>query len=86
MGTLPNKREVLQSILDKEDDPWIIMKPSRNDPTDPEDLCVFQNPARWKEARVEIPISWFLNQEFEQIERVVLDAIEHAELGYKYTD
>jgi hypothetical protein len=85
MGMLPNKREVLQSILDKEDDLWIIMKPSRNDPTDPENLCVFQNPGRWQEARVEIPMSWFLNQELEKIESAVLDAIEHAESGYKYT-
>ena len=66
MGTLPNKREVLQSILDQQDDLWIIMKPSRNDPIDPEDLCVFQNPGRWKKARVEIPMSWFLNQELEK--------------------
>jgi hypothetical protein len=85
MGMLPNKREVLQSILDKEYDLWIIMKPSRNDPTDPEDLCVFQNPRRWQEARVEIPMSWFLNPELEKIESAVLDAIEHAESGYKYT-
>jgi hypothetical protein len=61
------------------------MKPSRNDPIDPEDLCVFQNPGRWKEARVEIPMSWFLNQELEKIEKAVLDAIEHAESGYRYT-
>jgi hypothetical protein len=45
------------------------MKPSRNDPIDPEDLCVFQNPGRWKEARVEIPMSWFLNQELEKSKR-----------------
>ena len=56
MATLSNKREILQAILDKEDDLWIIMKPSRNDPADPEDLCIFQSPRRWKEARVEIPM------------------------------
>lgn len=85
MLTLPNKREILQSILDTEDDLWIIMKPSRTDPTDPEDLCIFQNPGRYKEARVEIPLSWFLNQETEKIQSAVLDAIEHAEFGYRYT-
>jgi hypothetical protein len=85
MGTLPNKRAVLQSILDKEDGLWIIMKPSRNDPADPDDLCVFQNPGKWREARVDIPMSWFVNQEFEKIENAVLDAIENAETGYKYT-
>jgi hypothetical protein len=85
MGTLVNKREVLQSILDKEDDFWIIMKPSRNHPTDPDDLCIFQNPAQYKEARVEIPTRWFMNNEFDKIESTVLDAIEHAVFGYKYT-
>lgn len=85
MGTLLNKREVLQSILDKEDDFWIIMKPSRNYPTDPDDLCVFQNPAQYKEARAEIPTQWFMEEAFDKIESTVLDAIEHAVLGYKYT-
>jgi hypothetical protein len=85
MVVWPNKREILQSILDEEDDLWIIMKPSRNNPTDPEQLCVFQNPGQWKEARAEIPTSWFLNREFEKIETAVRHAIEHAESGYKYT-
>ncbi len=61
------------------------MKPSRTDPTDPEDLYIFQNPGRYKEARVEIPLSWFLNQEIEKIQSAVVDAIEHAEFGYRYT-
>jgi len=60
MGTLPNKREILESIIDEQDDFWIIMKPSRNNPTDPDYLCVLQNPAEYKEARVEIPTAWFL--------------------------
>jgi hypothetical protein len=30
-------------------------------------------------------MSWFLNQELEKIEKAVLDAIEHAESGYRYT-
>lgn len=85
MGVPPNKREVLQTIIDKEDGLWIIMKPSRSDPADPEDLCVFQNPRRWTEARVDIPTSWFMNQEFEKIESAVLDAIENAKSGYKYS-
>ena len=84
MGTLPNKRQILQSIIDKENDDWIIMKPSRNDPTDPEYLCIFQNPAEYKEARVEIPTPWFIDEQFAKIESAVLDAIQHAELGYKF--
>ena len=34
MGILPNKRQILESIIDEQDDFWIIMKPSRNNPTD----------------------------------------------------
>jgi hypothetical protein len=85
MEALLNKREVLQSILDKEDDFWIIMKPSRNHPADPDDLCIFQNPAQYKEARVEIPTRWFMDKALDKIESTVLDAIEHAVFGYKYT-
>lgn len=85
MITPPNKREILQLILDKQDDLWITMKPSRRDPADPECLCIFQNPGRWQEARVEIPVAWFLNQELEKIESAVLEALEHAGSGYKYT-
>ena len=85
MGTRLNKRDVLRSILDKEDDLWIVMKPSRNHPTDPDDLCIFQNPARYKEARVQIPAQWFMDEAFDKIEPTVMDAIEHAVFGYKYT-
>jgi len=55
------------------------MKPSRNDPADPEDLCIFQSPRRWKEARVEIPMSWVANQELDKIQSAVLEALEHAQ-------
>ena len=85
MASFSKKREILQAILDKEDDLWIIMKPSRNDPGDPEDLCIFQSPRRWKEARVEIPMSWFVNQELDKIENAVLEALEHAQSGFQYT-
>jgi len=85
VATLSNKRAVLQAILDKEDDLWIIMKPSRNDPADPEDLCIFQSPRRWKEARVEIPMSWVANQELDRIQSAVLEALEHAQSGFQYT-
>jgi hypothetical protein len=48
MGTLPNKRKILESIINEQDDFWIIMKPSRNNPTDSDYLWVFQNPAEYK--------------------------------------
>jgi len=86
MGTAMNRREILQEILDREDDLWIIMKPSRRNPADPDELCVFQNPARWKEARAEIPHGWFLEREMEKIESAVAEAIARAEQGYRFTD
>jgi len=86
METAANKREILQEILDREDDLWIIMKPSRRNPADPDDLCVFQNPARWKEAWAEIPHAWFLDREIEKIEAAVADSIARAEQGYRFTD
>ena len=86
MANLPSKREVIQEILDREDDLWIIMKPSRKNPEDTDELCVFQNPARWKEARAEIPNAWFAGPETEKIEKAVRDALERAEQGYRFPD
>jgi len=51
------KREVIQAIIDDEPEPWIIMKPSRKNPADPDPLCVFENPAEGTQAQVEIPRS-----------------------------
>lgn len=84
MGTLPKKRDILQSILDEDEDLWIIIKPSRRNPTDTDCLCVFQNPAEYKEAKVEIPTPWFQDQEFDKIEKAVRHALRRAEVGYKY--
>jgi hypothetical protein len=86
MKTAASRRQVLQEILDREDDSWIIMKPSRRNPADPDELCVFQNPARWKEAQVKIPHAWFADGEVEKIASAVADAIAHAEQGYRFTD
>ena len=85
VATLPNKREILESIINEQGDFWIIMKPSRNNPTDPDYLCVFQNPAEYKEARVEIPTAWFTDEQFDRIQSAVWHAIKFAEIGYKYT-
>jgi len=53
-------------------------------PSDPDELCVFQNPARYKEAAIEIPMRWFEDQEVEMIEQAVKDAIQRAKPGYKH--
>ena len=79
-----NKREILELILEEEEDLWIIVKPSRFNPSDPDELCVFQNPAKYKEAAIEIPMRWFQDQEVQMIEQAVKDAIQRAEPGYKH--
>jgi hypothetical protein len=80
---LPNKRETLQAIIDEEPEPWIIMKPSRQDPTDPEPLCIFENPAEQTQARVEIPLSWFQNRELARIKERIQQSLRHARATYK---
>lgn len=82
---MPNKREIFGSILDKQNDLWVNIKPSRTNPIDPDYLCVFQNPAEYKKARVEIPTGWFQDEQLDKIESAVWHAIECAESGYNYT-
>lgn len=84
METRVNKRAILQSILDREEELWIIIKPSRVDPLDPDYLCVFQNPGEHKETKTEIPTPWFQNGKLDKIEEAVHDALKRAEIGYTY--
>lgn len=77
---LPNKRELIQAIIDDESEPWIIMKPSRKDPADPEPLCIFENPAANTQARAEIPLEWFERQELGKIKDAVQQSLRHAEI------
>jgi putative phosphoribosyl transferase len=78
-GELPNKREMIQAIIDEEQEPWIIMKPSRQDPTDPEPLCIFENPAAQTQAKTEIPVAWFQNRELQKIKEAIQQSLRHAE-------
>lgn len=80
--TNKNKREMIQAVIDEEPEPWIIMKPSRQDPTDPEELCIFENPAEHTQARTEIPLEWFQNQELEKIKRAIQQSLRSAQLQY----
>ncbi|HWP58410.1 MAG TPA: hypothetical protein VNL14_11010 [Candidatus Acidoferrales bacterium] len=79
-----NKREILDAILQNEEELWIVIKPSRLNPCDPDELCVFQNPAQYKEASIEIPTRWFRDRELGMIESAVKDAIANASPGYKH--
>jgi len=76
---LPNKRAMIQTIIDDEPEPWIIMKPSRQDPTDPEPLCIFENPAADIQARVEIPLEWFESKDLDKIKQSVQKSLQQAE-------
>lgn len=83
MSEAVNKQKILQEILDQEDELWIIIKPSRLEPSDPDSLCIFQNPAKYKEARADIPTAWFRDGgEFNKIEEAVWTALSHAEERY----
>ena len=77
------KRKILENIIEKEQDPWVIMKPSRFEPNDPELLCIFQNPAERTEAKTEIPLEWFRNNELNQIEQAVKAALRSPREQYE---
>jgi hypothetical protein len=79
---LPNKREMIQAVIDEEEEPWIIMKPSRQDPTDPEPVCIFENPAAQTQAKAEIPVAWFQNQELHKIKKAIQQSLRHAQFKY----
>jgi hypothetical protein len=80
---LPNKREMIQAVVDEEPEPWVIMKPSRREPMDREPLCIFENPAEDTQARVEIPFEWFQNRELEKIKQAIQLSLRDARVQYK---
>lgn len=80
--TAKNKREILQAIIDDVQEPWIIMKPSRFDPTDSDSLCVFENPEQQIQAKTDIPQAWFENAELEKIKAAVHRSLENGEVMY----
>jgi hypothetical protein len=72
------KRDVIQAILDEERDLWIIMKPSRQDPSDSESLCILENPAAQTQATAEIPNAWFENEELGRIKDAIQESLHRA--------
>jgi len=76
--TRANKRAMIQTVIDDEPEPWIIMKPSRENPADPEALCIFENPAEQTQARAEIPLAWFQNHELDKIKRSIQESLRLA--------
>jgi hypothetical protein len=77
----PNKREMIQAIIDDEPEPWIIMKPSRQDPADSEPLCIFENPAADTQARAEIPLEWFQRRKLGKIKESIQQSLRQAKLS-----
>jgi len=80
---LPEKRKIVQAIIDDEESGWIIMKPSVVNPTDPDPLCIFENPAKFTQATVEIPNEWFHKQELEKIRQAIHEGLQHAKVQLK---
>jgi hypothetical protein len=55
MGTqTSDKRAILQPILDSIESGWSIYKPPANNPTDVDELCIFQHLATHRQAEIEI--------------------------------
>ena len=60
-----------------------VLKPSRQDPIDPEALCIFENLAEQTQARAEIPLEWFENHDLEKIKEAIRQSLRHAQVMYK---
>jgi hypothetical protein len=78
-----NKRKIIQSIIDDEEGPWIVMKPSVANPNDSDRLCIFENPGKLTEAAVEIPPEWFQKNELEKIRQAIHEGLQHARVKLK---
>jgi hypothetical protein len=44
-------REEFKPLIDEEEEPWIVIKPYRQDPTHAEAVCVFEDPAEQTQAK-----------------------------------
>jgi len=56
---------------------------SYGDPTDPEPLCIFENPAADTQAKAEIPLEWFQNRELQKIEHAICQSVQGAQVQHK---
>jgi len=78
----PNKREILQKILDDMEPGWEIRKPSATNPYDLECLCIFVKfeENNYKEARVDINNFLFQSNRLDRIKEFVLHAVRNAKI------
>lgn len=56
------------------------MKPSRQHPSDPEPLCVFENPAEHTQAN-QIPLAWFENRQMAKIKEAIQQSLRQAQIN-----
>ncbi len=76
---LPDKRAILQPILDGIEPGWEIVKPTKTDPVNIDALCIFRKPSENKEARAEIVNSYFQDADQQyKIKTLVETAIKAA--------
>ena len=76
---LPNKREMLQAILDRIEPDWWIVKPSPVDPRDVETECIFQHQKGYREVHLAIDNPLFQDQgRLHEIEALVTAAVTNA--------
>lgn len=71
---------MIQAIIDEDPEPWIIMKPSRKNPSDPDPICIFENPAAQTRATAEIPLVWFENGDLQKIKEAIQQSLREPEL------
>ena len=79
MTPLPNKRDIVQPILDIIESGWIIVKPSPLNPDDIERECIFQHPQSHREVKIGLESSLFLDDgQRDELIRLVRRAISQS--------
>jgi hypothetical protein len=79
-SNLPDKRAILQPILDSIEPGWTIAKPSPHNPTDVDNDCIFIHDATYRRARALIDYRHFKDGNKARIEELVRDALKNAKI------
>ena len=75
---LPNKREMIQTVIDEEEEPWIIMKPSCQDPTDPEAFVFSKILPNRRKLKPRSQLLGFKTRELQKIKKAIQQSLRHA--------
>ena len=76
MSMTTERRAMIQNVLDQIEPGWVIYKPAGSGYID--ELCIFQKPDEYKEARARLPQRWFDDDEQHEIEREIRRALSQA--------